>query len=124
MKIASIWKSEEESRAKVEFFSEKKLAYFCLKAMEALEYLHTRNMYFGDMKPENLLVFRDYKVKLGDFGVSLKLPDTCTDKTELYMRGGTKEYCIPKLYKIMENADPMTKKDLWMNDNHSTWKTF
>ena len=28
------------------------------------------------MKPENLLLFRDYKVKLGDFGVSLKLPDS------------------------------------------------
>ena len=28
------------------------------------------------MKPENLLIFRNYSVKLGDFGVSIKIPHT------------------------------------------------
>lgn len=27
------------------------------------------------MKPENLLIFRDLSVKIGDFGISMKLPD-------------------------------------------------
>ena len=43
--------------------------------MEALNYLHENNVYFGDMKPENLLIFKNYKVKLGDLGVSLKIPN-------------------------------------------------
>jgi serine/threonine protein kinase len=35
-----------------------------------LEYLHTKNIAYWDMKPENLLVFGDGYVKLGDFGLS------------------------------------------------------
>lgn len=57
----------------LEFFSEDKLTYFCFKAMEIISYLHRQNVYYGDMKPENLLIFRDYKVKLGDFGISIKI---------------------------------------------------
>ncbi len=41
--------------------------------MKALNFLHYKNIYYGDMKPENLLVFRNQLVKLDDFGVSLKL---------------------------------------------------
>jgi serine/threonine protein kinase len=33
------------------------------------------------MKPENLLIFKDFKVKLGDFGCSLKLS---TDDSSTY----------------------------------------
>lgn len=92
--------------------------------MEALDYLHSKNVYFGDMKPENLLVFRNYKVKLGDFGVSIKLPDNVKEDTEIYMKGLTKEYSIPELYDKMADEEPVTKRDLWLNDNHSMWKTF
>ena len=42
--------------------------------MEALNYVHSKKIYYGDMKPKNLLVFRDLTVKLGDFGISIKLP--------------------------------------------------
>ena len=37
-----------------------------------MAYLHSQNIYYGDMKPENVLIFKDYKVKIGDFGVSMK----------------------------------------------------
>ena len=30
------------------------------KAMQALNYLHQEGVYYGDMKPENLLVFKNY----------------------------------------------------------------
>lgn len=39
------------------------------------------------MKPENLLVFMDYAVKLGDFGVVIKMPKD--DKSETYVKGCT-----------------------------------
>lgn len=54
-----MWK-EKDPKETLESFSEEKLAYFCLKALEAVEYLHSQNVYYGDMKPENLLVFRNY----------------------------------------------------------------
>lgn len=64
--------------------------------MEAMNYVHSQDIYFGDMKPQNLLVFRDLTVKLGDFGVSLKVNKQ--DKDELFMlKGMTKEYSDPKL---------------------------
>jgi serine/threonine protein kinase len=47
--------------------------YFALKSLEAINYLHSIGVYYGDMKPSNILIFRDYLVKLGDFGVSLKM---------------------------------------------------
>ena len=39
-KIVKTMVSEEDSRKNVEFFSEGKIKYFTLKAMEAMAYLH------------------------------------------------------------------------------------
>jgi serine/threonine protein kinase len=46
------------------------------------------------MKPENLLIFKDYKVKLGDFGCALKLQndEDKRDLDEYYISGLTKFY--------------------------------
>ena len=41
------------------------------------------------MKPENLLIFKDYKVKLGDFGCSVKFSNDSTDDTLASIRGLT-----------------------------------
>ena len=101
-KICNIWQNEKESEEKLEKFSEEKLCYFCLKAMEALEYLHEKNVYYGDMKPENLLVFRNLKVKLGDLGVSVKIPEVISDQTEIYLKGMTKEYSLEEVLSNFE----------------------
>jgi len=37
-----------------------------------LEYMHSNNIIFGDLKPENLLIFEDGYIKLADFGLSKK----------------------------------------------------
>ena len=58
---------------KLEEFSEEKMIYFCIKTLMAIDYLHKQGIYYGDMKPQNILIFKDYSVKLGDFGVSIKL---------------------------------------------------
>jgi serine/threonine protein kinase len=92
--------------------------------MEAMSYLHSKNVYFGDMKPENLLVFRDYKVKLGDFGVSIKLPDDIKDTTEVNLKGLTEKFCTPYLKKCFYDESPVYKKDLWENDSFSLYRTF
>ena len=60
MKLATeTWLKEEKRVKRREFYSKEKLAYYCFQAMKALNYLHSRNIYYGDMKPENLLVFRN-----------------------------------------------------------------
>jgi serine/threonine protein kinase len=40
-----------------------------------LEYLHRKNIAYWDLKPENLLVFEDGYIKLGDFGLSRVLEE-------------------------------------------------
>ena len=92
--------------------------------MEALDYLHSKNVYYGDMKPENLLVFRDFKVKLGDLGVSVKIPENDSDQNEIYLKGMTNEYSLEEVKDAFADNAPVPKQLLWDNDNYSLWKTF
>ena len=41
--------------------------------MKTLDYLHSVGIVYSDMKPQNLLIMRNMKVKIGDFGVSILL---------------------------------------------------
>ena len=45
------------------------------------------------MKPANLLIFRDFKVKLGDFGISIKIPTNEPYDTKVSLKGYTDGYC-------------------------------
>mmetsp|Transcript_22073 Transcript_22073/g.21259 ORF Transcript_22073/g.21259 Transcript_22073/m.21259 type:complete len:230 (+) Transcript_22073:379-1068(+) len=91
--IVSSWTDKEKSFANLEFFSNEKLFYFLFKACQAVAYCHSQNVYYGDMKEANLLVFRDYSVKLGDFGISLKLDENEDPGEDLYdLKGVTPGY--------------------------------
>lgn len=105
-KIVKIWKNPNLSEQKVDFYSDAKLTYFCLKAIESLCYLQSLNVYFGDMKPENELVFRNYKVKLGDFGVSMKLNPS---ESSYYLKGLTKEYSLKSMNSRFIDNEEVTK---------------
>ena len=65
VKKKKIWRYED--------FSEEKMIYITLRTMMALQYLHSRNVIYMDMKPQNILIFGDWKIKLGDFGGAIKL---------------------------------------------------
>ena len=51
--IVETWKNKELAIKdyKIEEFSEAKLLYYGLSTMKAIEYLHSKNIYYGDMKP-------------------------------------------------------------------------
>jgi len=53
--------------------------------------LHEENVYYGDMREANLLVFRDYSVKIGNFGFSMKLDDNSSPDDKLYKLKGTNQ---------------------------------
>ncbi|XP_017984638.1 PREDICTED: serine/threonine-protein kinase GRIK1 isoform X2 [Theobroma cacao] len=58
-----------------------------------LTYLHSHNIIHGDIKPENLLLTRSGRVKIGDFSVSQAFED---DNDELWRCPGTPAFTPPE----------------------------
>ena len=58
-----------------------------------LEYLHSKNIVYSDLKSSNILVFDDGYAKLADFGVSKQLKENvpCT------FQNGTARYFAPEM---------------------------
>lgn len=52
-----------------------------------------KNTYYGDMKPQNLLKFKDYSIKIGDFGTTIIFPQNVEEKDKFFPTGYTKAYC-------------------------------
>jgi len=92
--------------------------------MEAIQYCHSKNIYYGDMKPENLLLFRDMKVKLGDFGVSIKIPTNAKPEDTFNLLGLTYQYSKPEIGEKFNNEEAVTLKELFENDYYCLWKSF
>eukprot|EP00347_Sterkiella_histriomuscorum_P020593 403337218 len=94
-------------------------------SMKAIDYLHSKNIYYGDMKPENLLIFRNQQVKIGDFGISIKLyknHKNSKNYPNFYkIRGYTRQYSLPYIQKPL---CLVSKPDLYLNDRFGLWKTF
>jgi serine/threonine protein kinase len=96
-----------------------------LKAIEALNYVHSQKVYYGDMKPQNLLVFRDMSIKLGDFGVSVKVPDNQNfDEEDLYIKGLTYDFSNKNITQKFHDDQRFSFKELIQNDYYSLYKSF
>mmetsp|Transcript_22141 Transcript_22141/g.33468 ORF Transcript_22141/g.33468 Transcript_22141/m.33468 type:complete len:369 (+) Transcript_22141:47-1153(+) len=64
-----------------------------------LKYLHSKNVVFRDVKPENIGFDKDGKVKIFDFGLARELPNKKFNVSDLYhMTGkvGTLRYMAPE----------------------------
>ncbi len=73
------------------FKDEKLVRTFFHQLVEGLEYLHSQGVYHLDIKPENLLLGNDFKLKITDF-------DTSTKKDDESLKGrGTDRYRAPEL---------------------------
>lgn len=71
-----------------------------------LEYLHSQNIIYQDMKPENLLIFEDGYVKITDFGLS----QNCASGLQKAMLVGTPEYFAPEMLMCQRYGKGI---DLW-----------
>ncbi|KAH8832566.1 kinase-like domain-containing protein [Flagelloscypha sp. PMI_526] len=60
--------------SKVGCFSEKRSSRYIDQMVDALTYLHSKNVIHRDIKPENLLLGLNGELKIGDFGWSVHAP--------------------------------------------------
>lgn len=65
--------------------------FFAVEIILAFEYLHSSDVAYRDLKPENLLIDRDGHVKITDFGFAKEVPD------RTYTLCGTPEYLAPEI---------------------------
>lgn len=94
--------------------------------MNALQYFHQKGIYYGDMKPQNLLVFRDQRVKLGDLGISIKFDFHDKNGTgNLYqIKGMSPGYYAEEIGDAFKNGERLNKKQLLSNDIYALKITF
>jgi protein kinase A len=71
-----------------------------------LEYLHSHNIVYADMKPENLLIFEDGYIKLNDFVLSVDVNEGPREIEQ----AGTTLYFAPELVSMLPCGKTL---DLW-----------
>jgi serum/glucocorticoid-regulated kinase 2 len=80
-----------------EFFSEQRAQFYAAEIFLALEFLHSKNIIYRDLKPENLLIDADGHIKLADFGLAkeLQIREENAPRTKTFC--GTNEYIAPEV---------------------------
>ncbi|EER17149.1 protein kinase, putative [Perkinsus marinus ATCC 50983] len=78
--------------------------YFC-EVLLGIEYLHSQNVLYRDLKPENVLLDLDGHVRLTDFGLSKESkPDPASQLTSFV---GTAGYLCPEMIKREGHGKPL-----------------
>ena len=81
----------------------------------AVEYLHSQNVIFHDIKPDNVGFDRFGEVKLFDFGLARFMPKIDDSYKELYEMSGacTPRYCAPDSLKSLTTLRRMCIHLVW-----------
>jgi serine/threonine protein kinase len=94
--------------------------YYGAQLVEAIEFIHSRNVIHRDLKPENVLLDADFHIKLADFGTSklldsnapasLEPPEVAPGKRS-HSFVGTAEYVPPEL--LNDTPASLYAMDIW-----------
>ena len=79
---------------------------FIIDLCLGLKVIHNSNLIHRDLKPENIFIDKYNKVKIGDFGISIKLENTRYAKSQV----GTFNYMAPE---ILKGEKYNNKADIW-----------
>ena len=82
-----------EYKQKNQFIGINIIYSFILDLSAGIKYLHSNNIIHRDLKPDNIFIDKNHKLKIGDFGISIKLNDTRYAETY----AGTTLYMAPEI---------------------------
>ena len=98
--------SEKKKKQPKQVFSEFEVANYMKSLFGAINHCHAQRIIHGDIKPDNIMINANNKVRLIDFGLSKILAKRRTAKAEVC---GTPYYMSPE---VIEGDDSM-KSDIW-----------
>ncbi|KAH6576453.1 hypothetical protein BASA62_001374 [Batrachochytrium salamandrivorans] len=86
--------------------------WYFVQLMEGLSYLHSQSIVHRDIKPGNMLITVDGKLKISDFGVAeqLEMYDGSPMKSEVF--AGTHQFLSPEIADGVDDFDAV-KVDIW-----------
>ncbi|KAI7793276.1 v-akt murine thymoma viral oncogene homolog 2, like [Triplophysa rosa] len=88
-------------------FSEDRALFYSAEIVSALEYLHSQNVVYRDLKLENLMLDKDGHIQITDFGLC---KEGITDEATMRTFCGTPEYLAPE---VLEDNDYGRAVDWW-----------
>jgi len=96
-------------------YTEKEITRYFYSLICGLEYLHSKKIYHGDIKPDNLLIDEDGKLKIADVGIAKHVDEEDSYQT-LTGQLGTYQYSAPEIIRANRIADKkriLPKGDVW-----------
>ncbi|KAI8882906.1 Pkinase-domain-containing protein [Backusella circina FSU 941] len=91
-------------------FSEEEARYYFRQIILGIEYLHFNDVVHRDIKPDNMLLSENNKLKLADFGVS-EIFEGSNDS--MYSTAGTPAFMAPELCVARPVAVSGKAADIW-----------
>ena len=96
-----------EHKKKNQLIDEHLIFYFINNICHGLKSIHNQNLIHRDLKPDNLFITEEYKLKIGDFGLSKQLK---SEKEFAKTQTGTMLYMAPE---IINGKEYNKKVDMW-----------
>ena len=90
-------------------FTEERTRFYAAEVLMALNYLHSRDIIYRDLKPENLLIDAEGHIKITDFGLSKQFFES-QGNMKTYSMCGTPEYLAPE---IVSKSGHTKAADYW-----------
>ena len=99
-------------------YSEKDLINIIKQLISALSFLQAKNIVHRDIKPQNIILYKDNKYKLADFGESKQMNNISFSLNNGSLRG-TELYMSPLLFNGLRNGQIDVSHNLIKSDVYS-----